>query len=546
MSTRQTSAGVAETGPGGGGSGGFFVRQSSGLVRDIGFGSSLALNFAFMSVPYAVLVATQAPFAFPGSSPFWIIVISAVLCLAPGVLYSMFMALMPRAGGEYVFISRTLKPWIGMAASFNINAWYLLVIANLAFSVTPFGLASAFTAIGASTGNDSWTNLAADVSTKGWEFAIGAACLLLTAAMMSLSLRRLLQIFKALFIVSIVGVFLALVLMLIHGRSDFVASVSRFGGNYDTIIAKAHGAGFTGGGSFDLKNTILATPLGFAAFGYSFLIAYAGGEVRSAVTQGRRAIALSIVVAGVVLAILMALASHTFGNDFLGSATYLSNNGSKDYPFGSPAFFFFFVSMLTTSTPLIVIINLSFVAAILVTLPATFLIVTRVLFAWSFDRVLPDRLADVNPRTRSPLIATAFVTVVTLGYLALITFGSTTFIDLLFAASLAELLTLLVVALTGILLPYVRRRMYDESPLERKYIGGVPAMTIIGVLSLAVYGLFFYSVATTDALGANGSTGIKATVIIAAVSLLVFPVSYALNRRRGINLNLAFKQLPPE
>jgi len=152
MSTSQQATGAAQASAGGT-SGGFFVRQSSGLVRDIGFGSSLALNFAFMSVPYAVLVATQAPFAFPGSSPFWIMVISAVLCLFPALLYSMFMALMPRSGGEYVFISRTLKPWIGMAASFNINAWYLLVIANLAFSVTPFGLVSAFTAISASTGS---------------------------------------------------------------------------------------------------------------------------------------------------------------------------------------------------------------------------------------------------------------------------------------------------------------------------------------------------------------------------------------------------------
>jgi APA family basic amino acid/polyamine antiporter len=540
MASTQQAAGAGEA------SGGFFVRKSSGLVRDIGFGSSLALNFAFMSVPYAVLVATQAPFAFPGSSPFWIMVISAVLCLAPAVLYSMFMALMPRAGGEYVYISRTLKPWIGMAASFNISAWYLLVIANLAFSVTPFGLASAFTAIGGATGNDSWTNLATDVSTKGWMFGIGAACLLITAGLMSLPLRRLLQIFKVLFALSLVGVFLALILMIAQGHGGFVEAVARLGGDYDGIIAKAHEEGFTGGGSFDLSNTILATPLGFAAFGYSFLITYAGGEVRSAVTQGRKAMALSVIIAGVVLAILMALASSTFGNDFLGSATYLSNNGSESYPFASPSFFFFWVSLLTTSTPLILIINLSFVAAILVTLPATFLIVTRVLFAWAFDRVLPDKVAEVDPRTRSPLIATAIVTVVTLGYLALITFGSATFIELLFAASLAELLTLLVVALTGILLPYVRKRMYDESPLGRKYVGGVPTMAIIGFVSLLVYGLFFYSLATTDALGANGSTGITATVIIAAVSLAVFPISYLVNRRRGVNLNIAYKELPPE
>jgi APA family basic amino acid/polyamine antiporter len=524
----------------------FFVRQSSGLVREISFGSSLALNFAFMSVPYAVLVATQAPFAFPGSSPFLIMVISAALCIAPAALYSMFMAMMPRSGGEYVFISRTVNPWVGMAASFNINAWYLLVISDLAFTVAPFGLSSAFSAIGAATHNQSLITAATDVTSKGWEFGIGAGCLVLTGLMMVLPLRRMLQIFKVLFAISILGVFLAILLLLIHGRSDFQHDVTRLGGSYGGVIASAHKAGFTGGGSFNLGNTILATPLGFAAFGYSFLIAYAGGEVRSAVNRGRHSMVLSVLIAAVVLAITMALATHTFGNNFLGSATYLSNNGSKAYPFSSPSFFFFWISTLTTSTPLIVIINLSFVAAILVTLPATFLIVTRTIFAWSFDRVLPDKLNEVNERTRSPIIATVVVLIVTLGYLTLMTFGSKTFLDLLYAASLAELLTLLVVAVTGILLPFMRKRLYGDAPFKRPYLFGIPSITIIGVLSLGAYGLFFYSVATTDALGANGHTGVMATVIIAAIAILIYPVSWLINRSRGVNLSLAFKELPPE
>ena len=41
---------------------------------------------------------------------------------------------------------------------------------------------------------------------------------------------------------------------------------------------------------------------------------------------------VAIAIAAVLSVIMFALAARTFGNDFLGSATYLSSNGSKQYP----------------------------------------------------------------------------------------------------------------------------------------------------------------------------------------------------------------------
>ena len=180
--------------------------------------------------------------------------------------------------------------------------------------------------------------------------------------------------------------------------------------------------------------------------------------------------------------------------------------------------------MLTSSTPLIVLISLSFIVAFLVALPATFLIATRNIFAWSFDRLVPQRLSDVNERTHSPVVANVVVLIVTLIYLALIVFAGGDFLDLLFTAGLAELLTFMVVAIAGIAFPSMRRALYDASPIKRS-IAGIPTLTIVGILALIVYAFFFYSLATTDALGANASVGIRATVIIAAISLLIYPIA---------------------
>ncbi|HEY3206868.1 MAG TPA: APC family permease [Gaiellaceae bacterium] len=523
-----------------------YTRQATGLVREISVGSNIALNVSFVSLPLAVLIATQAPYAFPGASPFWVTVIAAALCVFPVLLYALFMAVMPRSGGDYIFVSRTVDPWVGFAANFNITAWYLLVIAYFGYLLAPFGFSSAFTTLGVAADSKWFTDAGATLATsKNWGFVTGAVTLVLVALMMSLSLHRALQIFKALFAFSLVGVVISIILLLIHGRDDFVDAVAQFGGNYDKVIADAHNAGYAGGSGFDFKNTILAMPLAFASFGYAIVTAYAGGEVRSPRSSGRRAMLWSLLISGALVAVLMGLASRTFGNDFLGSATFLSNNGNEAYPFGSPSFFFFYVSMLTGSSFVIALISFSFIVAFIVALPATFLIATRSLFAWSFDRILPSRVSDVNERTRSPLVANAVVLAVTLIYLVLIVYGSSKFLEIFFTAGMAELLTFMVVALTAIWFPFRRRALYNASPIRRS-IGGIPMLALVGVAALLVYVLFFYPLATNDTLGANTTTGWVATAIIAGLGIAIYPVSYLINKARGIDLRLAFRELPPE
>ena len=168
---------------------------------------------------------------------------------------------------------------------------------------------------------------------------------------------------------------------------------------------------------------------------------------------------ISLGISVVMVAILMALSSRTFGNNFLGSATFLSNAGSKAYTLPAASSFFFFVSMLTSSTVVIVMHQPSFIVAIIVALPATFLIATRSLFAWSFDRVIPDKVSEVNERTRSPLVANVIVLIVTLMYLAVIVFAGGGFLKLLYTSGIAEILTSSWWRFAGIVFPY-RRRLY--------------------------------------------------------------------------------------
>jgi basic amino acid/polyamine antiporter, APA family len=306
VTERDTSA-AEVAGPGAS----YYTRQATGLVREISVGSNIALNVSFVSLPLAALVATEAPFSFPGANPFWVTVICVVLCIVPTLLYGMLTRVMPRSGGDYVFVSRTIHPWLGFAANFNISAWYLLVIAYFGYLLAPFGFSPAFTALGVATHNSTFLRWGATLGTsKTWGFVIGAVILVLCAALMSLSLRRALRIYGVIFLFSLLSVVLSIIVLVIHGRGDFISSVSQYGGNYNTIIADAHKAGYAGSATFSFKNTILAMPLAFASFGYAIVSAYAGGEVRSARSKSLRAMLYSLAISGILVALLMPGAAH--------------------------------------------------------------------------------------------------------------------------------------------------------------------------------------------------------------------------------------------
>lgn len=523
---------------------GFYVRQATGLVREIGLSSNVVINISAMSIPLALLVATQGTYAFPGANLPLVVVLTVALCIIPTLMYGWLGTTMPRSGGDYVFISRIINPIIGFAANFNITTWYVLFMAQFAALIAPLGIGAALTTIGVSTHNQALVTAAASVSTHNWEFGIGLATLVLSAVLMSLKVTSWTRIVVVLFALSIVGVVIAAILTAIHGRGDFQVNLARFGGHYASMISAAHKAGYQGGG-FSLGHTFSATPLAFATFGYAFSSVYAAGEIRAPRRTMMRAFLLSLGIAGLVVLILFLLAARTFGQDFLGSATYLSNVAPKSYPLATPPFYFLFVAMLTHSSILIAIMGISFVLAFFVVFPITFLIASRNLFAWSFDRILPSKVAEVNDRTHSPVIANAIILIVAALFMAFVVYGPSAFLTLVYTAGAAELLTFVVVAVAATVFPWRRRELYRGSPAARTWFR-VPAITVVGVLSVAIYIYFLVPLLTNSTLGANATPGIVAMIIVVILPFAIYAISYLVNRRRGVDLGIAFRELPPE
>jgi basic amino acid/polyamine antiporter, APA family len=91
-----------------------FVRQATGLVRELSWFDTFIMVFAILNVPLGLsevaAFATGAS-AYPAANMPLAFILSAPATLTLGMVYALFTAAMPRSGGDYVWASRVLHPF---------------------------------------------------------------------------------------------------------------------------------------------------------------------------------------------------------------------------------------------------------------------------------------------------------------------------------------------------------------------------------------------------------------------------------------------------
>ena len=104
-----------------------FTRNATGLVREVSMWDALIMNTLGMNVAVgSVLLLQQAPAIFPGGNMVLAVVIGTVIMAFTLLwVYSEFSAAMPRSGGDYVFVSRALHPFLGWLLSWSQGVWLI-------------------------------------------------------------------------------------------------------------------------------------------------------------------------------------------------------------------------------------------------------------------------------------------------------------------------------------------------------------------------------------------------------------------------------------
>jgi high-affinity Fe2+/Pb2+ permease len=100
----------------------------------------------------------------------------------------------------------------------------------------------------------------------------------------------------------------------------------------------------------------------------------------------------------------------------------------------------------------------------------------------------------------------------------------------------------------GIAFPYRLKDLWESAGGRR--ILGVPAVALAGVAGAIALGalliLFIFNKSISAQFAVTAHLSVEFMVGVVVVGILWYIGAYLINKRRGINLNLAYKEIPPE
>jgi amino acid transporter len=182
-----------------------------------------------------------------------------------------------------------------------------------------------------------------------------------------------------------------------------------------------------------------------------------------------------------------------------------------------------------------VAVNLAFVA-----------VVTRVLFALAFDRLLPVSVAQVNEKTHSPINATVIALIGGIVFSILATYLNLA--NIVANLALFVALILLAGAVSALLLPYRRPELIQKpgtSDVER--IGGIPSAAVAGGLTTILAGIVVILIIThSSVFGKFSWQSLTTLALVLGAGPVIYFVVRAARRDSSIDMALAMRELPPE
>jgi len=546
-----------------------FVREATGLVRSLNARDLLFYNFVNFGAAWSIIYAVEyAPLY--GGDP-----VTSLILTAPGILallgvYYIFQVSMSRSGGDYVYMSRALSPAIGFAANFTgvaVFNWFWIGDGVAIFASQ--GLSQTLSVYGFLTGQQ-WAVSLANAFTPLVTFGVGTLALAIFTLILIASNRLYFRIQNIAMIIAVLGILVMGWLLATTNPTSFAKVLDNYatsqgidvqGGLYQNMTAA--GTSYWGGSvptSPTSYYTFALIPLWFTVLFWVYCSGYLGGETKDVRNTAKVALFGRFALVFIATIVIVALAYMNLGTDFLAGAGYYALGYSSTSPLPVLPNLTLFTSLLSNNPLLVWLIGIGVVAGFLLVAPQSILMNSRMIFAYSFDRVVPRGLADVSDTWHTPVKSTLLSAIGGEVFLVLLSgvVGpvTTSYAFLLYSyAGLGSIAaTFSFMSISGIVFPYRRKELYELAcPVKRK-IAGVPLITWLGIVSLAyVIGSFGYYTYDYNFYFGAGTLAADAYFPFLAALILVFIAALAwfyvakhLRARSGIPIDKAFQEIPPE
>jgi amino acid transporter len=537
-----------------------FLRNATGLVK--AWSTFDAFLYAFWSVNLVTLGLYGMSFVYtiPDGQLLGAVLLTGVLVTFLVLTYAQLVSVMPRAGGDYAWQSRILGGGVGFVLAIT-GWWFTLwlwtpIYANIL--IVQFFAPLAYTL--------GWTGVATFFSSPTGIFVSCLIVLAFVTWVITLGMEGYARIQRFCFWLGMVGLLVMLGLLLFSTHQAFVDAFNReaaslFGAKGDayqaTIAAAAKGGtSGVGFGTFGITSTFLLLP--FLAFYLLWPVwgATLYGEVRGAKEYRKvfNAMFWGLWVTVALVAVIILLIVKTIGWDFYyaANASYWNSifvAGSPAPPVGIWPYPVMLAGWLVGNhlfqALLIAVMGLWFFGWA----GTLFLSSTRVIFAAAFDRVLPEWAANISAKRRVPYGSLILMIVPSLVVSALWAFGGTGLQGIFLWATGVIAITFLGTVVAAAILPWRRKDIFENSPISRFRIAGIPVITITGVVS-AIFLLFMLAEwSFNDVYGTsfkiNGASP-KYFLVTYLVAIAIYVIARVVRKRQGIDLSRIHREIPVE
>lgn len=540
---------------------GLFVRKATGLVRELGPLDLFIFSVNNQNIGLGVLfVLLWIPAIYWGADLIWSTVIAGILCIFPVTAFALLNTIMPRSGGDYVWVSRVFGPWIGFGTSWNVVVWMWFYVGAPLAMVGKYGVASLLRYMGATYNNPQLVTAGEWFYSPWGQLILGTILLALFTWLFIIGTRKYMALQNILFAIATIGLVVVMAVMLTTTAERFETAfndyVVKLGGTenaYDQVIELAAADPdypLEVPDTIDWGQTFASSVWGIYIMAFAFYAAYLGGEIKSAKRTNLISMPLSIVYVTVFVCLVLAVFLRVPGIQFLGSLYYFDPDiavatGEMIEPvLGMRGFVPHFNELAAIVAPPIIgiFMGIAFIFWTYAWMPISLVSSTRPIMAWSFDRLFPQMFSNVHPTYRTPV--NAILLGALMGWISLALFSFDVYG--LLSGTAGEFLVLGIVCLAAIILPYRWKKLYDGSSVAW-YILGIPVLSIIGVLGLisTIYMEYLLITDPIDGLLVNPKYA-WASLIVFASGFIIYPIIRAMRQREGVDVTLASREIPPE